>query len=413
MGKITFFAPDTDAFADSVIRHIEEYKEKTNDEVKLRIIPSDEYFSNRIQPYLEQRDGADVYMSGPVLLWEHIGAGYVQELDEFIRRADDGFCADDFLPILLQANRWTGKFLQPLGTGPLLGIPVNCESYNISYHKEVLERLGLNVPKTWKEYYGTAYKVAQNVPNIYGFAQRGAQAWHTMYTGFATQFWSEGGVDFLPNGRCAIASPVAVKITEEFIRALRACGPPDWTGQRWYELAWDFCAGKYGLIVDSDHYVAYYEDEKKSAMARKIGYALPPVGREGKCAPNLWTWSLVMNARAVDKEAAWRFISWAAGKEFLARAVLEGNMNPTRKSIWESEPFQEYTKEFGEYYNVCRSLLEQYAKVVVTPAQNYRSMAQHWVRALREAYGGRDVEEALVCAAYSIDELAQQEVNAF
>ena len=42
--------------------------------------------------------------------------------------------------------------------------------------------------------------------------------------------------------------------------ALRDAGPADWLDQRWYELALDFARGRYGLIVDSDHYVAYFEE---------------------------------------------------------------------------------------------------------------------------------------------------------
>ncbi len=37
------------------------------------------------------------------------------------------------------------------GEGPLLSIPVNCESYNIAYNKDVFEKLGLEVPRTWDE----------------------------------------------------------------------------------------------------------------------------------------------------------------------------------------------------------------------------------------------------------------------
>ena len=37
-------------------------------------------------------------------------------------------------------------------------------------------------------------------------------------------------------------------------------GPADWLEQRWYELALDFARSRYALLVDSDHYVAYFED---------------------------------------------------------------------------------------------------------------------------------------------------------
>ena len=42
MAELTFFAPDTDAFVDSVVKHIREYEELSGDTVHLRIIGSDE-----------------------------------------------------------------------------------------------------------------------------------------------------------------------------------------------------------------------------------------------------------------------------------------------------------------------------------------------------------------------------------
>ena len=86
-----------------------------------------------------------------------------------------------------------------------------------------------------------------------------------------------------------------MRATDDFLAALRAAGPTDWAEQRWYELALDFARGRYGLIVDSDHYVAYFEEPATSHLVGEIAYALPPLGPTGERRPNLWTWSLVMN----------------------------------------------------------------------------------------------------------------------
>jgi multiple sugar transport system substrate-binding protein len=399
---VRFLGPDTDAYVASVERHAGEFEERTGLELDIRIIPSDEYFSNKIHHLLEGEGAADVYMSGPVLLWEHVAAGYVEPLDDYTAGSD----VDDFVDRLLDCNRWSGRFGDPLGNGPLLEIPVNCESYNLAYVPEVLNAAGLTVPTTWAEYFDTARAAARS-GGVRGFAQRGTDAWHTMYTGFATQLWSYGGADF-ENGRCAIADPVAVHATSEFIDALRDAGPTDWLDQRWYELALDFARGRYALIVDSDHYVAYFEGPATSELVGRIGYAPPPVGPTGLRRPNLWTWSLVMNTRAGDKQAAWRFIEWASSREFLLRSVFEGNMNPTRTSIWDDERFRAHTASWGSFYEVARRLVESDAFVLVTPAANYLEIARRWVQALLDAYAGRaDVAGALQAAAADIDALVR------
>ena len=406
MRIVRFLGPDTDAYVASVQRHAVEFEEQTGIAVDVRIVSSDLYFSNKIHHLLEGEGAADVYMSGPVLVWEHLAAGFVQPLDEFLERASDSYDASDFVERLLACNRWSGRFGDPLGQGPLLEIPVNCESYNLAYLPAVLDAAGLDVPTTWAEYFSTARMVVERTGGrVGGFGQRGTAAWHTMYTGFATQFWSYGASDF-EAGRCALAAPASLRATSDFIVALRHSGPPNWLDQHWYELALDFARGRYALLVDSDHYVAYFEDPAYSKLAGEIGYAPPPLGPTGSCRPNLWTWSVVMNSRVKDHDAAWRFVEWATGREFLRRSVFEGNMNPTRLSIWDDERFREHTSGWGAFYAVARSLIEREAFVLVTPAANYLEIANRWVKALLHGYTeGEEIADALEMAAADIDEL--------
>ena len=403
--SVRFLGPDTDAYVASVQRHAGEFEETTGIELEIEIVPSDLYFSNDIHHLLEGERAGDVYMSGPVLVWEHYASGFVEPLDDFLGRADDGYDPHDFVERLLHVNRWSGRFGEPLGEGPLLEIPVNCESYNLAYLPSVLAEAGVDAPQTWSDYFAAARAVVDATGGrVRGFGQRGTGAWHTMYTGFATQLWSYGGADF-EDGGCAIASDASVRATSDFLAALRDAGPRDWPEQRWYELALDFARGHYGLLVDSDHYVAYFEDPAYSERVGEIAYALPPAGDAGR-RPNLWTWSLVMNTRARHPEAAWRFVEWASGKEFLLRSVFEGNMNPTRTSIWDDERFREHTAAWSGFYDVARTLAERDATVLVTPAGNYLQIASRWVQALLEAYSGRvEVAEALRKAASDIDAL--------
>ena len=403
---VRFLGPDTDAYVASVQRHSAEFEEQTGVALDVRIVPSDLYFSNKIHHLLDGDDAADVYMSGPVLVWEHFAAGFVQPLEELMERSSESYDAADFVERLLACNRWSGRFGDPLGQGPLVEIPVNCESYNLAYAPAVLDAAGLDVPTTWAEYFSTARTVVeQSGGRVGGFGQRGTGAWHTMYTGFATQFWSYGASDF-ENGRCALAAPASLRATSDFLAALRDAGPPNWPDQRWYELALDFAGGRYALLVDSDHYVAYFEDPAYSKLVGEIGYAPPPLGPTGSCRPNLWTWSVVMNSRVNDRDAAWRFVEWATGKEFLRRSVFEGNMNPTRSSIWDDERFRDHTSDWGAFYDVARRLIERDAFVLVTPAANYLEIANRWVQALLDAYTERkEIADALETAAADIDEL--------
>ena len=69
MGTVRYLAPDTDAYVASVQRHAREFEAQRGHQLEVRILASDEYFSNRIGPRTSGDDAADVFMSGPVLLW--------------------------------------------------------------------------------------------------------------------------------------------------------------------------------------------------------------------------------------------------------------------------------------------------------------------------------------------------------
>ena len=264
------------------------------------------------------------------------------------------------------------------------------------------------MPETWDEYFTTARAIAERTDgSVRGFAQRGTDAWHTIYTGFATQLWSSGGSDF-EGGRCAIASPASVRATEDFLAALRDAGPTEWLDQRWYELAMDFCAGRYGLIVDSDHYVAYFEDPAMSQLAGRSPTRSRPSGPTGERRPNLWTWSVVMNTRARDRVG--RLAVRRVGDRCAVPAPLDlrGQHEPDPPEIWDDERFRAHTAPWGGFHEVARTLIERDASVLVTPAANYIEIARRWVEALLDAYAGRaDVAVALEAAAADIDALVE------
>ena len=168
VSAVRFLGPDTDAYVASVQRHSAEFEEQTGVALDVRIVPSDLYFSNNIHHLLGGDDAADVYMSGPVLVWEHFAAGFVQPLEELMERSSESYDAADFVERLLACNRWSGRFGDPLGQGPLLEIPVNCESYNLAYVPAVLEAAGLDVPTTWSEYFSTARAVEKYSAHVVG-----------------------------------------------------------------------------------------------------------------------------------------------------------------------------------------------------------------------------------------------------
>ena len=99
-------------------------------------------------------------------------------------------------------------------------------------------------------------------------------------------------------------------------------------------------------------------------------------------------------------------VEWASSKDFLLRSASEGNLNPTRRSVWDAPQFEALVSDWGDFAPVSRMLLEDHARVLVTPHPRYRTIAERWVQALRESYSGADVAAALRSAADDVDRLA-------
>jgi multiple sugar transport system substrate-binding protein len=117
-------------------------------------------------------------------------------------------------------------------------------------------------------------------------------------------------------------------------------------------------------------------------------------------------WSMVMNARSAVPDAAWEFMAWATSAQFLTRAALQGNMNPTRRSTWADPEFAARARQWHEFPEVAIQLVGDLGNVLVTPAVNYIEVARRWTRALREAYqGDSSLEQCLAEAANDIDRL--------
>src|SRR5262249_27823814 len=104
-------------------------------------------------------------------------------------------------------------------------------------------------------------------------------------------------------------------------------------------------------------------------------------------------------------EAVSRFVAWASSREFLLRSAFEGNMNPTRRSIWDDDRFREHTAGWGAFHEVARNLIERESSVLVTPAPSHLAIPSRWGPALLAAYASGDARGELEAAAADIDRL--------
>jgi multiple sugar transport system substrate-binding protein len=96
-----------------------------------------------------------------------------------------------------------------------------------------------------------------------------------------------------------------------------------------------FSQGKAAFYTDANSIYKNAIDPDKSTIGDKVGYALFPGGKAGSKPYNITSWALAMNAKAVNKDAAWAFIQWASGKDVVLQTQQNGNPG-VRASVWDN-----------------------------------------------------------------------------
>jgi multiple sugar transport system substrate-binding protein len=395
-------------FTESLLPALGEFTALTGIEVEYNILSEEEYREKLIIELSSGSGGVDVFMTGPFDNWSYVGANWLEPLDDYLGNpalTPSDYEPDDFYPALIAANRWNGKpGYQNLGEGSLWSIPVMVETYILAYRKDWAEELQLDAPKTYQEYYEMAKAMTRSVDGVEarGVTARGLGTMPTIHTGFITGFASYGCRDFDDAMGVTINSPEAVAFTDLWVKTLKESGPMAWTSNTWYDTKQQFESGAYGMVLDCDFFAAGFEDPSKSRVAGKVGYALPPAGPGATPQSNLWTWALGVSSHSRHKLASWLFIQWATSKEQLVKTALEGNLNPSRKSVWNDPQVADMTGKWGNYREVVQKNLEEHVQVTMTPQSEISAVGDRWARALQAIWGGAEAQTELDSAADDI-----------
>ncbi|MEN6311994.1 MAG: sugar ABC transporter substrate-binding protein [Acidobacteriota bacterium] len=405
-GQVVYVNLNKHPYTESLIPEIPAFEKLTGIKVDYSILGEEEYFEKLIISLSTRSKTLDVFMTGPQLNWGYINSGWVEPLNTFLddpKNVPDDYGLDDFYPSLLAANRWnkqSGK--SNLGTGSLWSIPIQVETYILAYRKDWAEKAGVKPPRTYDEFYDFARMLSQ-AGGKYGIISRGLGTWPTINTGFMTGFSSYGCVDFDENMKCRINSPKAVAFTKLWIKTIKDFGPPDWPNMTWYDGKQKFSSGDYGMYPDCDFFAASYENPAGSSVVGRVGYALPPAGPDHVIKSNLWSWGLAINSTSPRKLASWLFLLWATSRDQLLSTAIHGNMNPTRKSVWEAPEVRSITSRWTGYREVVDENLNKNAAIQWTPQTEFIAVGDRWALAIQEIWSGKDAQKALDEAAADID----------
>lgn len=216
------------------------------------------------------------------------------------------------------------------------------------YRKDLLEKAGIQPPKTLDELIVAVKKLNDPEHGVYGIGLRGRRGsgdnvwrWMPYFKGMGGQ-WFEGD-------KPVFNSEAALKATQTYIDLFNYAPPGARTGS-WDESTGAFTAGQIAILVESTPLAGLALDPKVSKVIGKVGYLPPPAPLTGGGYGHGLAIGSKANKDEASKKCAGLFIGWATSKENEQRrldADQFGELN--RTSVLTSQGFaKRYGADLGQ-----------------------------------------------------------------
>lgn len=273
----------------------------------------------------------DAVVIGPyeVAVWSK--NGWLEPLEE-MASADSSYDLDDLVPM-------TRSYLS--ADDKLYGSPIYGESACLMYRKDLTDSMGIVVPDapTWTEVLALARQLnGQSIDGktLTGTTMRGIAG--EILTPLLPMVSTYGGRILAPDWAPTLLEEPTLTAIVDYVTLLQETGQPGVATAGYTEALASMSQGQSAMWIDSTVAGATLEDPSQSSVAGKLGYALAPHA-ETNFGGNFWSWALSILSSSKQKEATWRYISWATSLDYLKLVADDTGWNTvppgTRKSLYE------------------------------------------------------------------------------
>jgi multiple sugar transport system substrate-binding protein len=95
-----------------------------------------------------------------------------------------------------------------------------------------------------------------------------------------------------------------------------------------------------------------------------------------------------MNAASKSKTAAWLFIQYFTGKDYMKKAAIEGAVNPTRDSVFYSKEFQDVIAKTDGYLETFKATIGG-TSILSVPQSHFYETTAEWAATLQDIVNGQ------------------------
>ncbi|MER7476713.1 sugar ABC transporter substrate-binding protein [Streptomyces sp. NPDC126510] len=199
------------------------------------------------------------------------------------------------------------------GGDALYSVPTSANNGTLYYRTDLFRKAGLDAPTTWEKFYEAAEKLTNAKKNEFGYTIRGgagsiAQALDAMYgQSGITSFWDSSGE------KTTVNDPKNVAALEKYAALYKKVTPAADLNNDFTKMVAQWDSGTIGML---NHNLGSYQDHVKALGTGKFrGIPQPtgPGGRRVQVSNPVDGLGLFKSSK--NKEAAWKFIEFAASHE--------------------------------------------------------------------------------------------------
>lgn len=290
-------------------------------------------------------DTFDVVMIGAYEAPQFGDNGWILNLNEY-SDGDEAYAKDDIIAPVLSALSVDGN---------QYASPFYAESSFVMYRADLLEAAGQTMPDepTWEEVAEIARAVDSD--ETAGICLRGKPGWGDLGAAFTTVLNTFGGTWWEANedgsiGAAQVDQPEFREALEFYVSLVQDAGEDDAANSSFGECLSLYQDGQVAMWYDATVAAGILEADD-SPVKGMNDFALAPV-KETDASGWFWSWALAIPQNAENPDAAWDYISWATGPEYLqsaGEALGWAQVPPgTRNSLYETAEYQDAASAFAE-----------------------------------------------------------------
>ena len=283
------------------------FTKQTGIHVNYTVLPEDDVRDKISQEFSSQAGQYDVASLSNFEIPIYAKSKWIAPLDGYLQ-ADPQFDQADILPPMAQSL--TGA------DGKIYGEPFYGESSFLMYRKDVLAAAGVQMPEhpTWQQVADIAAQVDNKQPGMRGICLRGQPGWGQVIAPLTTMVNTFGGTWFAKDWTPGLTAPQFEQAVQFYVNLVRAHGEAGAAQAGFTECLNDLIQGDVAMWYDATSAAGSLE-AASSPVKGKIGYVPAPVVQT-KSSGWLYAWSWSIQQASKKKDNAWKFISWASGKQY-------------------------------------------------------------------------------------------------